>query len=211
MSDERKMIDLISSQLPDGEGTVPLGGNSEGQIVANIRIVGDDIEIVSNCPEWVTLREVYEHFRWNTMPSWEQRNVIRQRVAGASLLAQRIKAQGGSEPKSRPDTQKANHSRERLARILADLPEEVSTEEAAQILGQSKDTVLRFRASGLLEFRNAAPPGSTRPVYRFTLASVLNLRKSYDTEEPTPRMPKEPYRRRVRPAIKKYKHVKLED
>lgn len=45
-----------------------------------------------------------------------------------------------------------------LEEIMAELPKEVTTEEAATILGQSKDTVLKFREAGLLEFRNAAPP-----------------------------------------------------
>ena len=39
--------------------------------------VGDEIEIATNCPEWVTLRDVYEHFRWNTMTSWEQHAATR--------------------------------------------------------------------------------------------------------------------------------------
>ena len=104
-----------------------------------------------------------------------------------------------------------NRGRVIEAPLVSDLPKEVSTEEAATILGLSKDTVLKLRAAGLLEFRNAAPPGSSRPVYRFLLESVVRLRTSYETDEPTPKMPREPRRGRVTPQSKKYKHVKLED
>ena len=91
-------------------------------------------------------------------------------------------------------------------RPIAEVPKEVSTEEAAEILGLSKDTVLKFRAAGLLQYRNAAPPGSTRPVYRFLLDSVLHLRTSYDTDEPTPESPRES-QRRVAKGKRKYKFI----
>ena len=90
--------------------------------------------------------------------------------------------------------------------IVSDLPKEVSTEEAATILGLSKDTVLKLRAAGQLEFRNAAPPGSSRPVYRFLLESVVRLRTSYETDEPTPEMPRQPIRRAVK-GKRKYKYI----
>ena len=92
------------------------------------------------------------------------------------------------------------------APIVSDLPKEVSTEEAATILGLSKDTVLKLRAAGQLEFRNAAPPGSSRPVYRFLLESVVRLRTSYETDEPTPEMPRQPIRRAVK-GKRKYKYI----
>ena len=69
------------------------------------------------------------------------------------------------------------------ARPIADVPKEVSTEEATKTLGQSKDTVLKLRAAGLLQYRNAVPPGSIRTVYRFLLESVLKLRTNYDTDD----------------------------
>jgi excisionase family DNA binding protein len=89
--------------------------------------------------------------------------------------------------------------------LVPDLPREVSTEEAAVILGVSKDTVLKLRSSGLLPFRNAAPPGSTRPAYRFPLEAVVRLRTTYDTEEPTPNFPKERPRRAGKRRL--YKHI----
>src|SRR5712691_11325685 len=39
----------------------------------------------------------------------------------------------------------------------AGYPGEVSTKAAAKILGCSKDTVLKFKEAGLLEYRNLAP------------------------------------------------------
>ncbi len=76
MSDRRRMIAFISSQLPEAERTVILGHGAGGPVVAQVVVAGNDIEIASNCPEWVTLREVYEHFRWNSMTSWEQQAAI---------------------------------------------------------------------------------------------------------------------------------------
>jgi len=99
-----------------------------------------------------------------------------------------------------------NRGRVIEAPLVSDLPREVSTEEAATILGLSKDTVLKLRAAGLLEFRNAAPPGSSRPVYRFLLESVVRLRTSYETDEPTPRIPGQPTRRAVK-GKRKYKYI----
>ncbi len=77
MSDRQRMISFISSQVPEGERSVVLGDGPGGRIVAQVTVAGDVIEIASNCPEWATLREVYEHFRWHTMTSWEQRAAIR--------------------------------------------------------------------------------------------------------------------------------------
>lgn len=89
--------------------------------------------------------------------------------------------------------------------LVPDLPREVSTEEAAIILGVSKDTVLKLRSSGVLPFRNAAPPGSTRPAYRFPLEAVVKLRMTYDTEEQTPDFPKEGPRRVGKEAVQAHR------
>lgn len=93
---------------------------------------------------------------------------------------------------------------------LPDLPEELGTEKAARILNCSKDTVLRYKDAGLLEFRDLAPPGSTRPVYAFTLQSVLALRTGYTRESPTAKMPQEPPRRRVK-GQREYQHLTIQD
>ncbi len=86
------------------------------------------------------------------------------------------------------------------------MPKEVSTEEAAKILGLTKDTVLKFRAAGLLQYRNTAPPGSSRPVYRFLLESVLKLRTSYEMADSTPQSPRQP-QRRVTGGKRRYKFI----
>jgi hypothetical protein len=70
------------------------------------------------------------------------------------------------------------------------LPKEVTTREASEILGCCKHTVLQYLAEGLLEWRNAAPPSSLRPVYRFTVRSVLEIRLGYQrgiSRSPQPR------------------------
>ncbi len=85
MSDRQRMISFISSQVPEGERSVVLGGDPGSQIVAHVMVSGYDIEIASNCPEWATLREVYEHFRWNSMTSWEQQAAIRPARGNATV------------------------------------------------------------------------------------------------------------------------------
>ena len=54
-----------------------LASGPAGDVSAVVTVQGDDLEVVSNCPEWVTVRAVYEHLRWRGMPSWEQRAWLR--------------------------------------------------------------------------------------------------------------------------------------
>ena len=77
MSDRRKMIEFISRHLPDGEGVLVLASGPTGHITAIVTACGDGLEIESDCPEWVSVREVYEHLRWQAMPGWEQRASLR--------------------------------------------------------------------------------------------------------------------------------------
>jgi hypothetical protein len=60
-----------------------------------------------------------------------------------------------------------------------DLPPEVSLAEAARIANCDKKTVIRYLRDGVLEWRNIAPPSSSRPTYRIKLESVLALRTAY--------------------------------
>jgi len=83
VNDRDKMIAFISSKLPSDEcrlvlahGTVP-----GDDIIADVTVYGDDLDIQSNCPEWVDVREVYYHLRWRTMPSWEQQALLRGEAA----------------------------------------------------------------------------------------------------------------------------------
>jgi hypothetical protein len=90
-------------------------------------------------------------------------------------------------------------------------PREVGTHEAAKILGVSKDTVLRYRESGLLPFRNVAPPGSSRSDFRYPLKSILAMRNRYElAEAPAATAPREPPRRPVK-GPRQYKHLDLDD
>lgn len=90
------------------------------------------------------------------------------------------------------------------------LPTEVSTAEAGTILGVSKDTVLKLKEAGLLEYRNTAPPASSRPVYVFTLRSVIELRTSNERDDPTTHLSTEITRRKAR-GKGPYKHLNLDD
>jgi hypothetical protein len=86
------------------------------------------------------------------------------------------------------------------------LPEEVTTRQAAAILGCCKHTVLQYLADGLLEWRDLAPPSSHRPVFRLTLRSVLELRLAYRRDDPHPPRPTEPTKgRRPRPPSADFK------
>jgi hypothetical protein len=87
---------------------------------------------------------------------------------------------------------------------------EVGTAEAAKMLGVSKDTVLKLKAEGLLEYRNLAPPSSSRPIYAFRLSSIMALRNQYRRDEPVYPTRREAHRRRVK-GQRKYKHLNLED
>jgi excisionase family DNA binding protein len=86
--------------------------------------------------------------------------------------------------------------------FLASLPVEVSTKEAAMILGCSKDTVIKFLQAGSLPFRNNASPGSSKPVYRFPMKDVLGLRTNYARAEPPAPVQEGERRKRIKTAYK---------
>ena len=90
------------------------------------------------------------------------------------------------------------------------LPAEVSTAQAAEILGVSKDTVLEYKRKGLIPYRDLAPPGSTKPVFMFPLDAVVGLRTSYQTDDPAHEVPREPSRRSVK-GRRKFKHLVIKD
>src|SRR5205823_183380 len=91
------------------------------------------------------------------------------------------------------------------------LPKEVTTKEAAQILGCDPKTVIKYLRSGLLAWRNIAPPTSTRPEYRFELKSVLAVRSAYRTTPLVESRYSQTTRRRAlsTPAFQP-KHIKLD-
>lgn len=88
VKDRRKMIAYISSQLPDGEGRLFLAqGASAGEdIITDVTVYGDDLDIQTNCPDCITVHEIYDHLRWRAMPSWEQKEWIRGVIAETRLI-----------------------------------------------------------------------------------------------------------------------------
>lgn len=99
------------------------------------------------------------------------------------------------------------HQDDGLPLDLKSLPKEVSTEQASKILGVSKDTVLRLKDAGILEYRNVAPPMSSRPVFRFKLESLVEYRTSYQRDGSVANRPNEsPTRRTIKkqPALKHF-------
>lgn len=84
------MIEFISRHLNDGSGRLVLaqGSTRKDDIVADVMVYGDELVIESNCPkeesDWITVREVYSHLRWRTMPVWEQKEWLRGTLRPAS-------------------------------------------------------------------------------------------------------------------------------
>jgi hypothetical protein len=92
-----------------------------------------------------------------------------------------------------------------------DLPTELSLREAAQVLGCDPKTVLRYIDDGMLQWRNAAPASSSRPIYKICSQSAIRLRTSYrqtGTRSDTPRRQK---RRSSRSVPNKLRHITLDD
>jgi hypothetical protein len=203
-ADSRKMKAFICSKIPEEGTRIVLADGPDGAAWADLNPVwseaGWDLHWQTNEPEWVGLREIYEHFRREAEGEMAQRRGRGPGYEGSSLRrhAARVPVPANPGAINLAATEDENG-----------LPREVSTAEAARILGISKDTVLRLKAAGLLEYRNTGSPGSCRPVFAFTLRSVLELRTSYERDTPIARRPKDPTRRRVR-GERKYKHLKFE-
>jgi hypothetical protein len=160
-------------------------------------------------PEWVDLREVYRHFRLKEMTRREWWAELEGEMACSKIRSlegevavfrsRELEQAGDAGPQDYGSTVDENG-----------LPKEVSTAEAARILGVSKDTVLKLKSAGLLEYRIAGSPDSSRIVYRFLLASVIEFRTSYQADVPIPQVPSELRRRRVRGRQQVFKHLRLE-
>jgi hypothetical protein len=88
------MIDFIARHLNDGSGRLVLaqGSSRKDNIIADVMVLGDELVIESNCPkeesDWITVREVYSHLRWQTMPVWEQKEWQRAALRPASVAPQ---------------------------------------------------------------------------------------------------------------------------
>jgi hypothetical protein len=92
-----------------------------------------------------------------------------------------------------------------------DLPKEVTTAEAAKILGCDRKQIIKFIQHGLLAVRNKTGPWSTRPQFAVELQSLLNLRCSYRTQgrEQTPATSR-PQRRVLRRHGKRTGYISLD-
>ena len=220
LADNRRMKQFIGERIPPDHTRIVLADGPDGPAWVDLMpLWGDDgdcdLIIESNEPDAFGLRDVYEHFRRQEITGWEwecefsaemnrwkvhelEREIAVLREAG-------LRDEGG---------QRANGEQgviDCMATVdESGLPREVSTVEAARILGISKDTVLKLKSAGLLEYRNTGSPDSCRPVFAFTLRSVIELRTNYDRDMPVPRQRPDPPRRRVK-GERKYKHLNLDD
>ncbi len=118
-------------------------------------------------------------------------------------------------PKSLSENQRAAESRAGEPRQTRSKstpvgPEEVSTQEAADLLGESKDTVIGRIKCGELRARNAAGPNSTRPRYLILKEDVIRLRNAYVTATPPDKLRHQPQVPRFKArGAKQPKHIKL--
>lgn len=102
-------------------------------------------------------------------------------------------------------------SEKRLDAPVPQLNEELSLREAAKELHCDPKTVIRYIEDGLLQWRNSAPPSSTRPRYRIKTDSVLQIRNSYRLGTPQavePERARKPRKRAVKSANYQPKHMR---
>lgn len=103
---------------------------------------------------------------------------------------------------------------DRIEKLLAKrgnevVPPELSRREAAAYLGVSIETLLEFQRAGLLRYRNASPPGSGKPRYRYPVADLDRLmQQGYRRDQPPPR--NVPARRRKQVHPQTYEHLDLD-
>jgi excisionase family DNA binding protein len=208
-ADRAKMEAYVCERIPGDGTTVQLEGRGwVGLIPIWDDASGWSLLLDEDKPGWVDLLELHRHFRRMEMTTeewWDELEgeLARSRVLGlereVEVLRHELDQVGADGPHDYAATVDENG-----------LPKEISTAEAAKILGVSKDTVLKLKDAGLLEYRKTGSPDSFRPVFAFTLRSVIELRTSYERDFPVPRQRPDPPRRRVK-GERKYKHLNLDD
>jgi hypothetical protein len=206
-ADKARMEQFICERIPPCSTRINLGGGAWADLTPCWdELVGWSLLWETDEPEWVGLREVYQYFRRREMTWREWWAEIQGEVAQAkvrslesevAVLLEEMDKDAAGDPKDYAVAVDENG-----------LPKEVSTAEAARILGVSKDTVLKLRGTGLLEYRNTGCPESSRPVFAFSLRSIIELRTSYERDSPLPRRPQGSARRRIK-VERKYKHLRL--
>jgi hypothetical protein len=207
-SDRARMAEFICERIPPNGMRLDMGGGAWADLIPTWDDrFGWDLLLETDEPEVVNLWEVYQHFRRQELTNWEwwaefevemARSKVHSLEREVAVLRNREQDQVAG-PQDYAATVDANG-----------LPKEVSTGEAARILGVSKDTVLKLKEAGLLEYRTAGPPDNSRAVYRFRLASVMEFRTSYQADVPIPQTPLQPRRRQVRERQQVFKHLRLE-
>jgi hypothetical protein len=209
-ADIRKMKKFVCERIPPDRIRIVLADGPDGPAWLDLTPLCDedgecDLVIESNEPDAFRLRDVYEQFRRREMTGWEWgRELAADMNRWKVHELERVMAVLREKP-DRPDSDAES---ERVGEY--ELPREVSTAEAASILGISKDTVLELKKAGLLEYRNTGSPDSCRPVYAFSLRSVLEVRTTYQRDVPPYHRPEAPHRHQVK-GKRKYKHFTLSD
>lgn len=213
LADNRKMERFISERLRTERTRIVLsdGWRPDGPAWVDLTLLlcddgNHELVIESNEPDAFGVREVYEHFRRQEMTGWEWERELAAEINRWKVHdLERVMAVLREKPdrRSNPDGEEPIVDGE-------ELPKEVSTAEAARILGVSKDTVLELKKAGLLEYRNTGSPDSCRPVYAFSLRSVLEVRTTYQRDVPPYHRPEAPHRHQVK-GKRKYKHFTLSD
>jgi hypothetical protein len=94
-------------------------------------------------------------------------------------------------------------------RIPQMLPHELPRREAARYIGVGVDTLERLQKLGLLRYRNASPPGSGKPRYRYPVADLDRLiQHGYRRDLPQGKQTPHQARKRTRPQS--YEHLDLD-
>jgi hypothetical protein len=103
---------------------------------------------------------------------------------------------------------------ERIERLLAKgeqrvVPPELSRRDAARYLGVSVETLKELQEAGLFRYRNASPPGSGKPRYRYPVEDLDRfMRQGYCRDRPKPAVPPGHRRKQVQPRT--YEHLDLD-
>ena len=210
-ADIRRMEKFICERIPPDGPTRIVIEPGWVDLTAFWDDYGDcDLHIESVGPYPIGLRDVYRHFRRQEMTGWEKERELASEMNRWKVwdLERELAVLSERDRKGEPASEVQGNADCMTTVDENGLPREVSTAKAAMILGVSKDTVLRLKDAGLLEYRRTGTPDSCRPVFAFTLRSVLKLRTSYEQDIPMPRRPKESPRRRVK-GERKYEHLRL--
>ena len=90
-------------------------------------------------------------------------------------------------------------------------PDEMSSRDAANYLGISPDTLNKLFRNGQLARRNASPPGSGKPRYRYRIADLDRMkREGFRLLAPSPSTPSTPKRQKRSTAKFKSRHLDLD-